>query len=193
MAERVRAPDPSTISAETAELLALTVRDGLPAGTMAVLAHRPKLLGPFLGWAAALALEGGLPARHHELLALRTARRCRSAFEWEEHAAYAAAAGLTVEEIERVGAQSDSEQWDSQEAALLRAADELIAEATISDGTWAVLAEQFDPAALVEIVYVVGQYTMLSMVANALGVPRAARSPFERTSPVEPHRYRPSA
>ena len=40
----------------------------------------------------------------------------------------------------------------------------------IDDATWAVLAGHYDEAQLVEIVYIVGQYTMLSMVANGLRV-----------------------
>jgi hypothetical protein len=39
---------------------------------------------------------------------------------------------------------------------------------TIRADTWAALAVDHGPDALVEILYVVGQYTMLSMVANAV-------------------------
>lgn len=51
----------------------------------------------------------------------------------------------------------------------MRAADQLHAGCDI-DATWAVLAAHYDAPQLVEIVYVVGQYTMLSMVANGLRV-----------------------
>ena len=37
--------------------------------------------------------------------------------------------------------------------------------------TWDALAERFDDAQLLEITFIVGNYTMLSMVANATGVP----------------------
>ena len=40
----------------------------------------------------------------------------------------------------------------------------------ISDDTWAVLRSHYDDARLTEIPFVVGQYTMLSMFANSLGV-----------------------
>ena len=83
---------------------------------------------------------------------------------------YARAAGITDSEIVLVMAGPPSAGWTAQEAALLRAADELHATTTISAGTWAVLAGHYSPAALVEIVFVVGQYTMLSMLANAAGV-----------------------
>lgn len=138
-----------------------------PPGTIAALAHADVLLGPFLAWAAALALQGALPRRDHELLALRASWNGRSAFEWGEHAGFARRSGLTDDEIHRI---ASGEGWEGHEAALLRAADELHATTTITDETWAELAAHYDEGQLVEVVYVVGQYTMLSMVANALDV-----------------------
>src|SRR5258705_2564967 len=98
VAHAVRIPVPTAVElrADVAELLPLIAPPGRePARTMAVLARQPDLLAPFLGWAAALALNGVLSQRHHELLALRSARNCRSAFEWVEHVEYARATDLT--------------------------------------------------------------------------------------------------
>ena len=57
---------------------------------------------------------------------------------------------------------------DERERSLLQAADELHRDQSITDATWSALVAQHDRAALVELLYVVGQYTMLSMVANAI-------------------------
>ncbi len=172
---RVDPPPLDSLEKPAADLLALAVGpDGQPLGTIAVLAHCPALLGPFLGWAAALALEGTLSKRDHEILALRAAFRCGSAFEWGEHAAYGRQAGLTDEEIARLGLAPDVAGWNEAEAALIRAADRLVDDHDIDDGTWQALTAHYGPAALVELVYVVGQYTMLSMVANGLRIPPAA-------------------
>jgi alkylhydroperoxidase family enzyme len=141
-----------------------------PLAVLTVLAHAPRLLGPFLGWASALALEGELPRRDHELLALRAAWNCRSPFEWGHHVAYARAAGLGGDEITRVVEGPNAPGWSEHEAALLRAADELHADSTVDDDTWATLAVHYEPAVLVEIPMIVGQYTMLSMLTNACGV-----------------------
>jgi 4-carboxymuconolactone decarboxylase len=166
---RIPVPAPSELRADVAELLPLIAPPGRePARTMAVLARQPALLTPFLGWAAALALEGVLPKREHELLALRVARNCGSDFEWGEHVEYARSAGLTDAEIAAVA--RDDGVWNVTEASLLRAADELHADSNVSDATWRELAAAFDPPALVEILFVVGQYTMLSLVANAAGI-----------------------
>ena len=169
---RIPDPDRDGLAAATAGLLDLAASaTGHTPGTITVLAHQPALLGPFLGWAAALALNGVLPKRDHELLALRAAVNCRSAFEWDEHVGFARGVGLTDDEIAMVKAGPEDPGWAPEEAALLRAADELSRECTISEATWAQLAARYDPAALVEIPFVVGQYTMLSMVANGLNIP----------------------
>jgi len=83
---RVPVPVAAELRTDVAELLPLIAPPGRePARTMAVLARQPDLLAPFLGWAAALALNGVLSHRDHELLALRAASNCGSRFEWVEH------------------------------------------------------------------------------------------------------------
>jgi hypothetical protein len=155
---------------DTAGLVALAAPEGRDAPpTIAVLAHTPALRGPFLGWAAALALNGALSHRDHELLALRAAFHSRSPFEWGEHIGFARSAGITDAEIEAAAEGPTATTWTVPERNLLRAADELYQSSAISGDTMAALAIDYPPAALVEIPFVYGQYTMLSMVANAIG------------------------
>ena len=142
-----------------------------PLNILKTIAHHPSLLEPFLGFAAALAARGVLPRRASELLALRAAWNCRSAFEWGHHVIYARAAGLRDDEIERVAQGPAASGWSEQDRTLLAAADELHRDTDLSDATWQQLCERWDEAQLLEIPFVVGNYTMLSMVANATGVP----------------------
>jgi alkylhydroperoxidase family enzyme len=152
-----------------------------PLAILTFLAHAPRLLAPFLGWASALALEGVLPRRDHELLALRAAVNCASEFEWGHHVTYARAAGLDEAEIARVVDGPDAAGWSTADSDLLRAADDLARDATISDAVWETLAARYEPGALVEIALVVGQYTMLSMLANSAGVElEAGHEPLPR-------------
>ena len=132
----------------------------------AVVAQHPTLLAPYMAWATAVARHGVLTARDNALLALRTALRCGSEFEWGVHIAHG---HLTTDEEERV-AMGPGAGWSARDAALLRAADELHDQSVVSDSTWAELAVMFPTDALLEIVFVVGHYTMLSMVANSAGV-----------------------
>ena len=112
------------------------------------------------------------------LLALRASYLCGSSFEWGEHTGYAHQAGLSLDEINRVAGTGDLSGWAPAEAVLLRAADELCADCAISEDTWAELTSHFDAPALIEVPFIVGQYTMLSMVANALGVPSSPGAPL---------------
>ena len=169
---RVRIPEKDEVDDSTAQLLEFVYRPhlGVPIPTVGVLALTPTMFGPFLQWASALALEGILPKRDQEILALRTALHCHSEFEWVEHAGFAKDGGMTDAELESIKAGADAgSEWAEHEAALLRAADELHRDCAISESTWAALAAHYSPGELVEIPFVVGQYTMLSMVANGLG------------------------
>ena len=121
---RVPVPRADELRDDVAQLLPLIAPPGRPpAATMAVLARQPDLLSPFLTWAAALTLHGVLPARAHELLALRAASNCRSDFEWDEHCQYARDAGLRDDEIAMVARPLDEGPWTDAERALLAAAD----------------------------------------------------------------------
>jgi alkylhydroperoxidase family enzyme len=168
---RIPVPHRDELRDDVAQLLPLIAPAGRePARTMAVLARQPDLLSPFLGWAAALALHGVLSHRDHELLALRAAYRCGSEFEWVEHSEYARQAGLDDAEIAAARESTAAGPWSARERALLDAADQLIAGFDIESETWGALAAEYDAPALVEMLFVVGQYTMLSMVANAAGI-----------------------
>lgn len=172
-AYRVGIPAQDDVDTETASLLELVDRPPRgPIPTVAVLAHTPRLFGPFLGWASAIALEGALSKRDHELVALRAIHHCQSEFERVEHAEFAREAGITQAELALLARDDgpDAPEWAEHEAALLRAADELAKSCSISDATWAALARHYSAGQLVEIPFVAGQYTMLSMVANALAI-----------------------
>lgn len=134
------------------------------------LAYHPRLMKPFLGFATAVAQEGALSRRDSELLALRAAWNCRSDFEWGHHVVFARVAGLADGEIARIAQGPEAPGWSEADRDLLRMADQLHARQQIDDDLWQRLDARYDEAQLVELPFVVGQYTMLSMVANMTGV-----------------------
>lgn len=155
----------------TAELL-----DGLrgPSGgelnIFATLAHHPKLLKRWSAFGGTLLYGGRLADRDRELLILRAGYLCGAHYEWGQHVLIARAAGLTDAEIERVVAGPDADGWSPEDAALLRAVDELHADSRIGDGTWQQLAARFDEQQLIEVCMVVGQYHLVAFTLNSLGV-----------------------
>ncbi|MBK7948491.1 MAG: carboxymuconolactone decarboxylase family protein [Deltaproteobacteria bacterium] len=134
------------------------------------MAYHPRIMKPFLGFATAIAQQGALSRRDSELLALRASWNCGSDFEWGHHVKYAQVAGLTDAEIARIAVGPDAPGWSAEDRDLLRLADQLHARQQIDAALWRRLDARFDEAQLVELPFVVGQYTMLSMVANMTGV-----------------------
>jgi alkylhydroperoxidase family enzyme len=119
-------------------------------------------------------LAGKLPARDRELLILRTAWHCRSAYEWGQHTRLSRAVGITDHEIERVIAGPGAAGWAPFDRALLQAADDLHDDASISDTTWDALARRYDDRQLIEVPMLVGHYHMVAFALNTLGVQREA-------------------
>lgn len=109
-----------------------------------------------------------LPLRDRKLAILRTGWLCQAPYEFGEHVNQAKRAGLSSEEIERVTIGSSAPGWKPHERAVLRAVEELHANAMIGDGTWTELAQQFDEQQLVELLIVVGQFTATAYFQNAL-------------------------
>jgi 4-carboxymuconolactone decarboxylase len=123
---------------------------------------------PFCG---KLLLTGKLPPRDRELAILRAAWLCRSDYEWGQHVRIGVDAGLTEDEIARVPAGADA-GWPPEEAAVLRATDELIADHRLSDATWAALAARYDDQQMIEMTLLPGNYAMLAGMLNSVGVER---------------------
>lgn len=115
--------------------------------------------------------SGRLTGRQREILILRTGWNCGSAYELAQHRRAAIAIGMTADDFDRIRQGPAAGRWDPLEAALVEAADELHEDCTITDATWASLAEHLDEQQLIEVAMVVGYYHLVSFALNALGVP----------------------
>jgi len=77
---------------------------------------------------------------------------------------------MTADEVAAVRDAADDPRWTPTEQLLLRAADELHDQQRISDTTWAALSADYSEQQLIDIVFTVGQYTMVAMFLNTSGV-----------------------
>ncbi len=137
---------------------------------MGVLAHHPELTEAFNHLISHALYFTTISPRQRELLVLRVAHRRHARYEWGQHAYLAAKAGLTQDEIERIRADNGLEGWDTLDAALLSAADELVADARIGDETYAVLSGELDTQQLMDIVFTVGAYEVFAMAMRTFDV-----------------------
>jgi alkylhydroperoxidase family enzyme len=145
---------------------------GEPLNIFATLAHHPKLLKRWLVFGNHVLAKSTLPARDRELLILRTGWRCRAPYEWGQHVVIARTAGLSDEEISRVAAGPDAQEWDPFEAHLLRAVDELHDDACVTEPTYTAIAARYDEQQMLDLVFTVGQYHLVSMALNTFRVER---------------------
>lgn len=136
----------------------------------ATLGRHRRLFRAWLRFAARLMPYGTLVRADAELVILRVAFDCGSDYEWYQHVRLARRAGLTDEQIERVGAGPDAPGWTDHQRALLRAADEFTADRTIGAATWTALSGTYEETQLIELCLLIGHYEMLAGTLNALGV-----------------------
>ena len=113
----------------------------------------------------------GLPARHREILILRTGWNCRSNYEFAQHRRMAYESGMDAADVERIIAGPRADGWDPFERTLCELADELHDTNFVSDERWQALATTYTEAQLVQAVLLVGYYHCVSFALNAFRVP----------------------
>jgi alkylhydroperoxidase family enzyme len=159
------------------EAHAITKRIRAAAGTspsndipeyVATMLRHPSLYEQHVALGTELLGNGALSARQRELAVLRTGWLCGAPYEWGEHVGIAKRAGLTSADIERVTQGSEAPGWNVEDRAVLRAAEELHSNAMIADQTWSELETFLNDRQLIELPYVIGNYTKVAFLQNAL-------------------------
>lgn len=159
----------SEMSEEQREIVDRAAGDQ-PLNIFLTLARYPKLLKRWTVFASHVLTKSTLPARQRELAILRIGHLCRSGYEWAQHARIGKGIGLTDEEIERIKEGPEAPGWSGVDRAILQAADELHADSFISDATWNELKKTWRNEQLMDLIFAVGNYTLVSMALNTLGV-----------------------
>lgn len=141
------------------------------ANMLGSFARYPALAKGFLAFNNHVAANSTLTARERELLILRTGWIRKCPYEFVMHIILGRRAGLSDEEIDRTQQGPDASGWSAEDADLLRAADELLLDARISDGTWDRLSRRYDHHQMMDIVFAVGCYDIVAMATNSFEVP----------------------
>ncbi len=162
--------DPSPEVVELYEKGGLRAPDGSTLNIFATLAHHPNLLRRWLVFASHVLAKSTLSPRDRELAILRVGVLCDAPYEFGQHHVIAQRSDITVEEIDRVKAGPDHPGWSDHERAILRAADELHHDSRISDATWTTLATTYGAEQLLDLVFAIGNYHLVSFALNSCGV-----------------------
>jgi 4-carboxymuconolactone decarboxylase len=161
---------PSSEVSELYDKAGLRAPDGAPLNIFATLANHPALLRRWLVFATHVLAKNSLSQRDRELLILRTGWRCASQYEFSQHALIALRCQISEEEVQRTKLPVVDGGWNDDDATLLRAADELHDDACISDSTWQALASRLSDEQLLDVIFTVGNYHVVSFALNSCGV-----------------------
>jgi len=162
--------NPSPEVADFIDRAGLKGPNGKPINIFGTLAHHPDLLRRWMVFAGHIMVKNTLSPRDREILILRAGVRCGSRYEFAQHAQIARDCDLSDADIEATKGPVDEWPGTELEKALLAAADELHARQRIDDPTWSALSAAYSTEQLLDIVFTVGQYTLVSMLLNTAGV-----------------------
>jgi 4-carboxymuconolactone decarboxylase len=176
---RFSAPDPDRLTAgqrDVADQVRRGRRGTVPANVLAwlpspELARRAAHLGEFIRY------ETSLPARLSELAILVVARRWNCQYEWAIHTGEAAKAGVAPAIIAVIGTGGTPGLGVTAEQVVFDVATELVAGGMLADHTFEQAGAALGRQALVELIGLVGYYTMVAMTLNAFEMPVPAGAP----------------
>ncbi len=146
--------------------------EGRPDGIFRTLAHHPDLLRRWTVFGAHVLHKSSLPPRLTELAILRIGAIRRCPYEFAQHTRLGLERGLTPAEINLTVTDDPASDpgWTDLERSVLRAVGELHDPGRISAETWAALAEHLDERQILDLIFTVGQYNLVSVMLNSVGV-----------------------
>lgn len=159
--------DPSD---EVAELLGKTIiLNQEPLRIFSTLAHHPMLLQRVNALGGLFLRHGLVPAREREIIILRVAAACGSAYELTQHRRIGSDCGLSADEIEALELNKRG-IWREREEVLLDMVSELIASDVVGERVWRQLETEWSQAQILELLMIVGFYRMVAGFLNSANV-----------------------
>jgi alkylhydroperoxidase family enzyme len=134
------------------------------------LLNLPELFDGVMPYTNYLTNDSSLAPRQRELLVMRAAWLAGNQLLWAVHAPLARTAGMSAEEIRRIAQGPDASGWDPFEATLLRLADQLYRNSSVTDATWQALGARYTLFNLMDAVETANHFIVLSIVYNSFGV-----------------------
>jgi 4-carboxymuconolactone decarboxylase len=147
---------------------------GEPTGPWSALLRSPALMTRTRELGDYLDFDSVVPGYLREFAALLTAREWGQEYEWHAHYPLAIEQGFSPEMARAIAEGRRPEGMVAEEAVLYDFCMELQRNHGVSDATYERAVSRFGEQGVVEIVSLMGYYTMISMIANAARVPRPA-------------------
>jgi len=164
----------------------LTEADGSLVGPFNALLYCPAIGDAVQRLGAAVRFRSRLPAAVREIAILNVARRLRCDFEWWAHAPIARRAGLSDAQLAALKSGDGAEFGDRAQQAAHDLSLTLLRDGSVPDGLYRAAVEELGEPGVCELLILVGYYTLLAQMMNALqvGVPPGETAVFPADTPT---------
>ena len=142
---------------------------GKLVGPLRAVLQVPALAGPWQELGAHLRYRTALPLRQSELVIITVARHWSSELEWQIHAREAAAAGVAIAAIEAIR-HRHTPQLHDLDADLYAFTTLLLTKGDVDDALHARITDAIGEPAMVELVALIGYYSMVALMLNAQAI-----------------------
>ena len=181
--QRIAMRDLKDLTGEDADTVAKNRVGGRDLNIFRVMMNHPDLTRRWTVFAGHVLRKQTLPLREREMLILRIGWLNQAEYEWAQHAEIAKRGGISEAEIRQVEIGPKG-AWSAHEAALLQAADDLYENSVVLDATWAVLSATYTTEQMMDVVFTIGQYNLVSWALNSFGVPLDDFLPGAKAPPL---------
>lgn len=184
--QRLKAPDPAGYDARQQLIhdeIAGGPRGGV-RGPLAVWLHRPELAARAQDLGRYCRYDTLLDSRLSELAILVTGRVFGSEYEWQIHKGHALKAGLAPEVIEAIRLNRRPEFSDPHEEVVHDVALAAHRARDLDDALYERAVEVLGEATLVDLVGLLGYYTLISLTINVFRVPPMGEDPLPELNDV---------
>ena len=173
---RIQPPDPSRLDAAQRKVYDDIVAGprGEVVGPLGVWLRRPELADRAQRLGAYARYGTSLPPVLSELAILVVARTWGSEFEWLVHKPIALAAGVPANAVEAIRTGRTPLLEDSAQSAVYAFCAALLGEHQVDDALYADAVLALGETGVVDLVGILGYYSLISMTINAFRVPPPA-------------------
>ena len=127
--------------------------------------HHPDLLRRWMPFFSHCLHKCEISLREREIVMLRIGRLCGAGYEWSQHKPIAMERGLSEADVAAV---ADGTLKDG--GLLIEAVNQLHRTSMIDDDLWRRLSAAYSVQQILDVIFVMGQYRMVSCVLNTLAV-----------------------
>ena len=156
-------------------------KDGSLVGPFGPWLHLPGAAQAVLKVSSAIRFNGSIPTRLREVAILAVAAHWRANYMWGSHSRYALQEGLSEDTIAAIKDGSMPASAPEDEREVHRLSRQLLTSGRIDDGVFLAVKERLGEPGLVELILLLGQYSLFAMTMTAFEVesPALAKQPFD--------------